>query len=121
MYRSTFGLGPMNIQLFDQNGNTLSGAVGFDQGWALEQMLDLDMASTACPCCPLIYVGANSAGYPDLLAAINTAINKGAKVGSWRPVSITHCACMCVQTVVMPKEFAHLNLPSLLTSSPSQP
>ena len=78
----------MTIQQFDQNGNTLSGAVSFDRGWALEQMLDLDMASAACPCCPLIYVGANSAGYPDLLTAISTAVSKGAKVGSgWGALS----------------------------------
>ena len=87
LYRSTFGLGPMTIQQYDQNGNTLqygfgAGQVAFSSGWVVEQMLDLDMASAACPCCPLIYVGANSAFFSDLTAAINTAVNKGAKVGS---------------------------------------
>ena len=40
------------------------------------------MASAMCPCCPLIYVGAFSSGFNDLIAAVQTAVNKGAKVVS---------------------------------------
>jgi hypothetical protein len=41
VYRSTFGLGAMTIQQFDQNGNALRfpGAVQQDDGWTGEQML----------------------------------------------------------------------------------
>jgi subtilase family serine protease len=38
------------------------------------------MASAICPTCPILYVGANSASFLDLAAAVDTAAAKGAKV-----------------------------------------
>ena len=43
-------------------------------------MLDLEMVSAMCPSCSILYVGANSASFNDLAAAVNRAASKGAKV-----------------------------------------
>jgi subtilase family serine protease len=43
-------------------------------------MLDLEMVSAVCPGCKLLYVGANSASFSDLAAAVTTAKNMGAAV-----------------------------------------
>ncbi|HWC78711.1 MAG TPA: S53 family peptidase [Pseudonocardiaceae bacterium] len=44
-----------------------------DAGWALEESLDLDMVSAACPSCNIELFEASSANDPDLLAAVKTA------------------------------------------------
>jgi subtilase family serine protease len=36
-------------------------------------MLDLEMVSAICPTCKILYVGANTANFSDLAAAVNTA------------------------------------------------
>jgi subtilase family serine protease len=79
-YRNTFGLGNANFTEYGQGGGARS-ATG-NTGWGQEQMLDLEMVSAICPTCPIIYVGANSASFADLGAAVNTAVAKGAKVVS---------------------------------------
>jgi subtilase family serine protease len=45
----------------------------FDRGWALESALDTQMVSAICPNCKILLVEANTAGYRDLAAAVNTA------------------------------------------------
>ena len=77
-YRSRFGLGTASLTQYNQNGGTTLPAG--NTGWGQEEALDLDMASAACPTCPLIYVGASSASFADLSAAVRTAAAKGAKV-----------------------------------------
>ena len=49
-------------------------------GWGQEEMLDLEMVSAICPGCPILYVGANSASFTDLAAAVEPRAAKGAKV-----------------------------------------
>lgn len=79
-YRSQFGLGPANITQVNQDGGaTLPSG---DPNWGVEEMLDLEMVSAACPDCKILYVGANSASPDDLGAAVNTAVRLGAKVVS---------------------------------------
>jgi subtilase family serine protease len=77
-YRAQFGLGTANLSQYNQTGGTTLAAG--DVGWGQEQMLDLEMVSAICPSCPIIYVGANSASFTDLGAAVKTAAAKGAKV-----------------------------------------
>ena len=77
-YRTQFGLGTANLTQVNQaGGSTLPAG---DVGWGQEEALDLDMASAACPSCSILYVGANSASFADLSAAVKTAAAKGAKV-----------------------------------------
>ncbi len=77
-YRTQFGLGTANLTQVNQTGGTTLPAG--DTGWGQEEALDLDMASAACPTCAIVYVGANSASFADLSAAVKTAAAKGAKV-----------------------------------------
>ncbi|HSP37133.1 MAG TPA: hypothetical protein VLR26_05220 [Frankiaceae bacterium] len=70
-YRTNFGLGLKPIPQYNQNGgNTLPAG---DVGWGQEEALDLDMSSAVCPSCQIVYVGANSARFSDLVAAETTA------------------------------------------------
>lgn len=75
LYRSSYGLPSATITQVDQRGNPLTfpGSVGFNDGWALEQNLDLQMVSAICPRCKLVYVGADSDFGNDLCAAVQTA------------------------------------------------
>lgn len=77
-YRTRFGLGTANLTQVNQTGGPTLPAG--DTGWGQEEALDLDMASAACPSCSILYVGANSASFADLSAAVNTAAAKGASV-----------------------------------------
>ena len=78
-YRTQFGLGPATLTQVNQTGGSIS-SVRSDVGWGQEEMLDLEMVSAVCPACPILYVGANSASFNDLAAAVNTAAARGAKV-----------------------------------------
>lgn len=79
VYRTQFGLGPANLTQVNQNGGPIT-TVTANVGWGQEEMLDLEMASAICPQCALIYVGANSASFTDLSAAVTRAKLMGAKV-----------------------------------------
>ena len=81
VYRRQFGLGTATLTQFNQDGGPIDTVSG-NTGWGQEEMLDLEMVSAICPTCPIIYVGANSASFADLAKAVNTAVNKGAKVVS---------------------------------------
>jgi len=77
-YRTRFGLGTARLTQVNQNGGSTLPAG--NTGWGQEESLDLDMASAACPSCSILYVGARSASFTDLSAAVNTAAAKGASV-----------------------------------------
>ncbi len=47
--------------------------------WALEESLDLDMVSAACPLCHIDLVEANSAYFGDLGTAVDSAVTLGAQ------------------------------------------
>ena len=49
-----------------------------DAGWEMETSLDLDAISALCPNCHILLVEANSAGSPDLSAAMATSQHLGA-------------------------------------------
>ena len=65
----------------NQDGGPISTVSG-NTGWGQEEMLDLEMVSAICPGCKIVYVGANSASFADLGAAVNRAVLLGATVVS---------------------------------------
>lgn len=79
IYRAQFNLGTADLTQVDQNGNSITNVAG-NTGWGQEEMLDLEMVSAICPKCAILYVGANSASFADLGAAVNQAASLGAKV-----------------------------------------
>jgi subtilase family serine protease len=79
IYRSQFGLSTANLTQVNQSGTTTPLASS-NAGWGQEEMLDLEMVSAICPACSILYVGANSASFNDLAAAVDTAASLGAKV-----------------------------------------
>ncbi|HEY8301688.1 MAG TPA: S53 family peptidase [Jatrophihabitans sp.] len=76
-YRSHYGLPACTtangcFTKVNQNG-AASPLPSTDYGWALEESLDLDMVSAACPSCHILLVEANSANNADLYKAVDTA------------------------------------------------
>ncbi|HLI51248.1 MAG TPA: IPT/TIG domain-containing protein, partial [Thermomicrobiaceae bacterium] len=81
-YRQYFGLpactsGNGCFSKINQNGGT-SYPAG-NSGWAVEISLDVDMVSAICPNCHILLVEANSNSFTNLLKAVDTAVNSGAK------------------------------------------
>jgi hypothetical protein len=89
-YRSTYGLPPCTIAsgcltLVNEDGDT-SPLPPDEPGWWGESALDMDMVSSSCPKCKILYVEANSGeGITGLLRSINTAVDLGAPIvtNSW--------------------------------------
>lgn len=79
VYRDTFGLGTASLTQVNQSGGSITTVSG-NTGWGQEEMLDLEMVSAICPSCSILYVGANSASFSDLSAAVTRAAKLGAKV-----------------------------------------
>ena len=82
-YRAQYGLPPCTtangcFKKVNQTGGTTYPAP--DTGWAGEIMLDIEMASAACPTCKILLVEATSADMSDLGAAVNEAATLGASV-----------------------------------------
>ena len=80
-YRSQFGLGTAKLTQVNESGGSISSVRG-NTGWGSEEMLDLEMVSSMCPTCSILYVGASSTSFTDLGTAVDTAVAKGAKVVS---------------------------------------
>jgi len=77
-YRDRFSLGTADLTQYNQTGGTT--LASSNASWGLEEMLDLEMISAICPHCKIIYVGANSASFNDLAAAVDRAAILGATV-----------------------------------------
>jgi subtilase family serine protease len=80
-YRTQFGLGAGNLTQVNQSGGSIATVAG-NVSWGQEENLDLQMVSALAPGSSILYVGANSASFSDLAAAVTTAKNLGAKVVS---------------------------------------
>jgi hypothetical protein len=83
-YRSHYGLPPCTkgtgcFTKLNQQGQELNFPEE-NEGWDVEQALDLDMVSAACPSCHIVLVEATSeTPFPDDLAeSVNTAVKAGA-------------------------------------------
>jgi len=75
-YRSSYGLPECStangcFKRMDQNGGSSSPPT--DPGWDLEQALDVDAVSAACPDCHILVVQASSSSFANLEAAVNRA------------------------------------------------
>jgi hypothetical protein len=82
-YRAQWGLpacGSGCFSVVNQKGQAspLPANAG-DNGWDVEESLDVDMVSAICPLCHIILVEADSADTDDLGAGVNAAVNLGAK------------------------------------------
>ena len=77
-YRQTVGLPACNgcFEKVNQTGGTSS--YPSDQGWDVEESLDIDAVSAICPNCHILLVEANSDSLSDLDAAMRTAHKLGA-------------------------------------------
>jgi hypothetical protein len=78
-YRTQFKLGTANLTQVSQSGGSIA-TVAANVNWGQEEMLDLEMVSAICPSCSILYVGAKSASFSDLAAAVTTANSMHAKV-----------------------------------------
>ena len=78
-YRTRFNLSGANLTQVSQTGGSIS-RVRHNVGWGQEEMLDLEMVSAICPSCGILYVGAKSASFNDLAAAVDRAATMAAKV-----------------------------------------
>ena len=83
-YRSRYGLPPCTkangcFVKLNQKGKELDFPEE-EPGWDVEQALDLDMVSAACPACHIVLVEAeNESPFPnDLAESVNTAVKAGA-------------------------------------------
>ncbi|MEY9932244.1 hypothetical protein ABH926_006893 [Catenulispora sp. GP43] len=88
-YRAQFGLAACNattlsgcvtkVNELGAPGPLPAPATGANAGWATEEALDVDMVSALCQQCHIMLVEANSAGYGDLGAGVNSAAAEGVK------------------------------------------
>jgi hypothetical protein len=77
VYRSAYGLPPCTVangcfRQVNQNGTTSPLPAG-NHGWAIEESLDLDAVSAACPDCHILLVEASNANTANLVKAEDTA------------------------------------------------
>jgi len=81
VYRSTYGLPACttaNGCFHKVNQRGAATPLPADQGWGVEEALDLDMVSAACPECHILLVEGDSASFDDLGASENEAVALGA-------------------------------------------
>lgn len=75
-FRSNYGLSPCTVgngclTIMNQNGGSTPPAT--DAGWDIEQALDVDAVSSACPDCKILVVQATSNSWANLGTAVNRA------------------------------------------------
>ncbi|WP_230422325.1 S8 family serine peptidase [Catenulispora pinistramenti] len=81
VYRTTYGLPACttaNGCFSKVNERGAATPLPADQGWGVEEALDLDMVSAACPQCHILLVEADTASGDDLGASVNAAVALGA-------------------------------------------
>ncbi len=86
VYRQNFGLPACNqsnpcFAKYNEQGQQ-SNYPPPDSGWAVEESLDVDMASAICPLCKIILVEATTSGTVDLGKSVDEAVKLGANVVS---------------------------------------
>jgi hypothetical protein len=85
-YRTQFGLGTANFTKFNQNGqqSNYPQSCTVSSGWCVEEDLDIEMVSAACPLCT-IYLIENDGTNTGFESSETTAVNLGAHIvsNSW--------------------------------------
>jgi subtilase family serine protease len=83
-YRTNFGLGTATFNKYNQLGQQSNYPQG-STGWGVEEDLDVDMVSAACPKCTIYLIEANSNQTSDLEIAEAEAVTLGAHIisNSW--------------------------------------
>ena len=83
-YRSEFDLGTANFTKYNEEGQQGDYPTP-NKGWALEEDLDIEMVSAACPNCTIYLIEANTNGTADLQTAEAEAVTLGAHIvsNSW--------------------------------------
>ena len=86
VYRQNFGLPACNksnpcFAKYNEQGQQ-SNYPPPDSGWAVEESLDVDMASAICPLCKIVLVEATTSGTVDLGKSVDEAVKLGANVVS---------------------------------------
>ncbi|MGW0885323.1 S53 family peptidase [Streptomyces sp. NPDC002671] len=89
VYRRQFHLPPCTrvsgcLRVINQRGGPTPPSVT-DPGWALEESIDVDAVSAACPSCRILVVEADDSHLLNLLSAVDQAVAQGAKFvsNSW--------------------------------------
>ena len=118
-YRSRFSLpvlgsigGPVLTQVNQSGGPTLASP---NTGWGQEEMLDLEMVSAICPTCNILYVGANSASFNDLGAAVDQAATTAGVVA----VSNSYGGGESLLTTAYASHYSHANVAITVSSGDS--
>ncbi|MFF4571514.1 S8 family serine peptidase [Streptomyces sp. NPDC001410] len=90
VYRSQFGLAPCTkangcLRVINQYGKPTPLPATTDPGWAMEESLDVDAVSAACPQCKILVVEAADNLTGSMLSAVDQAAAQGAKfvANSW--------------------------------------
>jgi len=83
-YRTNFSLGTANFTKYNQTGQTKNYPTG-NTNWGVEEDLDVEMVSAACPKCTIILVEANDNSTTNLFAAEKEAVTLGSHIvsNSW--------------------------------------
>ena len=96
-YRTKFGLGTANFYKYNEDGDQgnypSSCADESGGGWCVEEDLDIEMVSAACPNCTIYLIEASSAGSDDLETAEAEAVTLGAHIvsNSWSCLGSDAC------------------------------
>jgi hypothetical protein len=94
-YRTEFGLGTANFTKYNQNGQTSNypQSCAASSGWCVEEDLDIEMVSAACPKCTIYLIEANGADTTDLQTAELEAVTLGAHIvsNSWDCLGSNTC------------------------------
>jgi Subtilase family len=83
VYRKQYGLPSCTassgcLRIVNQQGKASPLPKPDPQGWGVEETLDVDMVSAACPLCKILVVEAKTASFANLGSAENTAARLGA-------------------------------------------
>ena len=117
VYRATYNLPPCTtangcFSKVDQDGAATP--LPADAGWGVEEALDLDMASAACPECKIVLVESNSATLADLAASVDTAVAAGAT-----EVSNSYGATENTESAAYASHYSHPGVAILASSGDS--
>lgn len=94
-YRTEFGLGPANFRKYNQDGGRHKppALCGYSSEWCVQEDIDTEMVSAACPNCTIYLIEANTSSFSDLSVAELEAVKLGAHIvtNSWTCYDLSVC------------------------------